>query len=164
MATPEPSAPPPQPPPETLALIFEWGRGALDRQLSAADALDAKMAQALAAGSILLGLPAAAGISGGAPAALLGCATAAYLGVAVLAVHALWVRRWRAPLSPSQAWRNYWSAEAEEIKWAIVADTSEAYEENESLLDGKRRTLRCALGALGAEAVLVSAAAIAAAL
>jgi hypothetical protein len=160
MAAPEPSSPPP----ETLAFIYDWGWGALDRQLAAADALDAKMAQALAAGSILLGLPAASGISGGATAAFLGCATAAFLVLAALAVHALWVRRWRAPLSPSQAWREYWADEAEAIRWTIVADTSEAYEENEGLLDSKRRSLRWALSALGAEAVLVGAAAIAAAL
>jgi hypothetical protein len=152
------------PSPDTLDFIFEWTRGALERQLASVDALDAKMAQALAAGSILLGLPAFSGISGSALVpVLLGLGVVAFLVLAIAAVQALWVLRFRAPMSPSQAWRKFWVDEVEAIKWAIVDDTSGAYEENECHLVRKRNALRAALIALGAEAVLVGAAVIAAA-
>jgi len=149
---------------ETLDFILDWGRGALERQLSAADALDAKMAQALAAGSILLGLAASSGADGVVIAVFLGLAALAFIVLAIAAVRALWLRRFRAPMAPSQAWRKYWTDEVTTIQWAIVDDTSAAYEENERHLDCKRNALRWALSALAAEAGLIGAAVIAAGL
>jgi hypothetical protein len=160
METPEPAGPAH----ETLDFILDWGRGALERQLSAADALDAKMAQALAAGSILLGLAASSGADGVVIAVFLGLAALAFIVLAIAAVRALWLRRFRAPMAPSQAWRKYWTDEVTTIQWAIVDDTSAAYEENERHLDCKRNALRWALSALAAEAGLIGAAVIAAGL
>ena len=160
MESPEQSGPAP----ETLDFILDWGRGSLELQLASAEALDSKMAQALAAGSILLGLPALSG----APdsiliAVLLGLAVVAFVSLAGCAVPALWARRFRGPMSPTQAWDGYWSDNVPTIKLAIVADTAEGYEENRCLLIRKRNALHGALAALGAEALLVGAALIVAA-
>jgi hypothetical protein len=153
-----------EPAPETLDFLADWGRSGLERQLAAADALDAKITQALAAGSILLGLPALAGAPDCALVALpLSGAVAAFGVLAFYAVRALWVRKFRTPLGPDLAWNTYRSYDLPAIKRVIAEDASEGYEENSGLIGQKAAALRWALPALGFEALFVGAAVIASA-
>ena len=111
MATVAPNA-------ETVEFIYDNSKGAPDLQFRAADALDSKLAQALGAASVVLGLAAVGGTHRN--VSLLTVAVLAYAVVAITALSALWTRPLRVPVSPTQLWRRYWNDDVPDIRHALV--------------------------------------------
>jgi hypothetical protein len=145
--------------PQTLDLLLDLGRAAPDAQLRAADALDAKLVQVFAAGTVLIGLPAIRGAPHhAASATLFAIAVCAFLVLAFYSIRALWTRRFRVLIAPDQLWYRFWDEPPEAIKHAVVADLASAYTENNAQLLRKRRELGRALVAVGVEAAAIGVA------
>jgi hypothetical protein len=146
-----------EPAPETLDFIFDFVRGAPERQLAAAEALDSKLFQLFAIGGVVIGLAA----TGNGNAGLLVAAGVAYTVLAISALYGLWVRQLRVSRHPDQLWNESWQESVADIKHAIIDDVSSSYVENRRHLVTKRWALRFALVATAAEVLLVVSALIA---
>jgi hypothetical protein len=147
-----------EPAPETLDFIFDFVRGAPERQLVAAEALDSKLFQLFAVGGVVIGLAATGNGNGG----LLAAAGAAYVALAISALYGLWIRQLRVSRHPDQLWNEFWQESVTDIKHAIIDDVSSGYAENRRHLAAKRWALRFALVAIAAEVIFVASALIAA--
>jgi hypothetical protein len=55
-------------------------------------------------------------------------------------------------MNPPQTRWNYWADDVADTKWALIEDTRSGDDENDATLFTKRKALRVALLALGAEA------------
>jgi hypothetical protein len=122
------------PAPETLDFIFDFVRGAPERQLVAAEALDSKLFQLFAIGGVIIGLAA----TGNGNAGLLVAAGVAYTVLAISALYGLWVRQLRVSRHPDQLWNEFWQECVADIKHAIIDDVSSSYVENRRHLVTKR--------------------------
>lgn len=145
--------------PDTLDFLFEYTRDAPAKQLLAADRLDGKIVQVFAAASVLLGL---AAVRGGhrtaAVTALLVVAVVAYLGVVIASVCAVGVRQYKANNHADELWRRFWRDDVRDIKHALVASTSAAYEDNRTTLGRKGFAVQVAILATGVEAMAIGVA------
>jgi hypothetical protein len=102
------------PAPETLDFIFDFVRGAPERQLVAAEALDSKLFQLFAIGGVVMGLAATSNGNAG----LLIAASVAYTVLAISALYGLWVRNLRVSRHPDQLWNEFWPECVADIKHA----------------------------------------------
>jgi hypothetical protein len=144
---------------DSLDLLFRLVEPAPSAQLKSVDALDAKVVQMFAAGSVLVGLAAVAGAHNGlAVSVCVAAAILAFLALAFQTVKALWLRRFRTTIAPDQLWRESWPESREAIKHAIVADIADGYAKNEERLNDKRQALGFALIALAVEATAIGVA------
>jgi len=82
----------------------------------------------------------------------------AFLVLAYNSVHALWGRRFRVQISPTQLWERYWNDSTESITHAFVADIASGYVENDARLQDKQHALGRALISVGVEAAAIGAA------
>jgi len=150
---------PSAPRPETLKVICAIAQTSPSEQLRAAEAVDSKIFQALAAGSVLIGLAAVqAGEHDDLKIAFLAAAVAAFLVLATLAIPTLWSRRFRIGMGPDQLWNDYWSNTPDQIRHAYVDDIVSGYQQNEKLLASKHKALRGILLALLAEVCAIASA------
>ncbi len=146
------------PKPETLRLLLELARGTPEAQIQANDAVDSKLFQSFAAGSIIIGLVGAGDIEESSlVTVLVSWAVAAFLVLAAAAIWALWSRRYRVPISSQQLWESYWNEEPDSVLHAFLDDLASGYEENERHLTDKHRALRVVLVALLIEAAAIGA-------
>jgi hypothetical protein len=143
--------------PEVVDFIFDQGRSATDRQLRDAEALDAKATQLFSAATVIVGL---GGFSQSASAAIFSTAVVVYVLVSLASVYALWLAQYRVTDSPAQLLERYWSEPLEETKYAMVVDMAGGFQENEHVLQRKRRRVIAALALTGVETALVAAAVI----
>ena len=145
--------------PETLDLLFELSRNAPDEQLKAADAVDSKIFQAFAAGSVLIGLAVVHDVNrDDLTLAFISAAVAAFGFLAAFAISALWSKRFRVGMSPNQLWNDFWPDATPLIKHAYVADLAEGYEVNSRHLASKHRALRVVLLSLLVQASAIGGA------
>ncbi len=144
---------------DTLDLLFDLTRHAPEAQLRDVESIDAKVVQVFAAGSVLIGLASLRGAHHQTAAGILfAAAVLAFLVVAYHVLSTLWTREFRALISPTQLWRDYWVDPPSAIKHAVLADIASGYAENDRLLQDKRRALRRALIGAGLEAVAIGVA------
>lgn len=145
-------------PAETLDFLFEYTRGAPQRQLVAMDALDTKAFALFSASAVVVGLagigvwssqelPLAAGI-------LFVLAVAAFVVVGLTVFDCVRLRRYRLSDRASVLWQEFWNDEVDDIKHALVSDIAEAYDINEAILRRKRLSLGPALIAVVVETAL----------
>lgn len=159
---------------ETAARMAEVAMETNRRQLETADALDQKAWQALAAGSLIIGLGVAGDVSGWGLVAPLG----AYIALAVTSLMCLQVRAYSVLPATWALWKDNWWRDRGDLDHAIVealiAGEREIPESEEwrppvtaegdcnaELLHEKAKALRIAIRSLAIETVaLVVAAAV----
>lgn len=118
-------------------------------------ASDAKTANALGAGAIVLGL-AGLGTVDDARALVLGLLLAALAAFAVLAALALW-QLWPSGYlitDDDTVWENQWTGARDDVMHALVVSAAEAFAHNHRLAEEKARRLCWALIALAVEVAL----------
>jgi hypothetical protein len=148
---------------ETLELIHEHTRGGPARQVAAAEAIDSKAVQVLAAASVVLGLGTfpATDLST-LSAALYALGAAAYLLAGRAALKILRTRSYRVVDGADQWWPSHRLAETAFVREQILNDLASANTENRRLLDEKGAPLDELLVATALEALLVAGAVVAA--
>ena len=150
---------------ETLDLLFELTRDAPQKQLDSVEALDGKVVQVFAAGSVVVGLTAMGNslktsmttLPSGYFTAIL-IAIVAYFVLAASAAVALWVRQFFVSWGADITWRDYWWATPRSIKHSLVESVANDYRKNRSLLVRKRWLVRVAISALAIESLAVGSA------
>lgn len=150
---------------EMLDLLFRLTSDAPQKQLDAVDALDNKVLQLFAAGSVVVGLTAvgtslkaaAIALPHGYYAAVL-VAVAAYFALSAAAIVALWVRRFSVSWAADVTWDTYWNSSAHEIKHSLIESCARDYRRNRPILTRKRWLVRLASCALAAESLAVGSA------
>lgn len=153
---------PPKLKPETLNLLLELARNTPSDQLKASDAVDSKIFQALATGSILIGLATVGDVDREhVTTVFVAGAVAAFFVLAVAAIRALWSRRYRVPISSQQLWERYWDDEPDVVRHAYLDDLAKGYNDNEANIASKHRAFRVVLIALLVEVAAIGAALIA---
>lgn len=147
-----------KPRPETLELLTDLARQGPSEQIKASDAVDTKIFQAFATGSILIGLVTLGDVDRGCVSIVfVSVAVAALAGLAIAAIWALWSRRFRVPISSHQLWMRYWNESPDDIRHAYLDDLASAYAENEAHIASKHRALRVVLILLLVEVAAISA-------
>lgn len=144
--------------PQTLDFIFSQAKDVPESQMRTAEAIDAKVVQIFAAGTVVIGLAAAGGIRGHASVGWLIAAAAAYLVALTGTLVALQSRSWRTNASPTTLWNDHWQDDLDELKWALVEDLADGYKENDDKLRAKMRAFKVVLSATGLESMLVAVA------
>ena len=107
------------------------------------------------------GLAAAGSLRHGAAAWLFGAALVVYLVVAGAAFLVLRTRDFRVVDAADRIWFQYYDAELQDVKHALVDGISSAYAKNAALLGSKGKALKCLVVATAAEVLLVGLAVIA---
>lgn len=147
---------------ETLNFLFDYTKGAPDKQLERVASLDGKMVQVFSAASVIIGLGGLSGHSGGvAGAVFIALAVVAYVFVGLFAVKHLRVRDFHRSLQADELWRHLWHHRVEDIKHSLVDDIARAYAHNKGIMDDKAATLQRARAAVAVEVVFVGCALVA---
>ena len=151
-----------QPLEATLELIYEHSRGGPARQLTSADAIDAKAVQVFAAASVVLGLGTfTTSHLNALSAAIYGAAAAAYLYAGAKAWMILRAQDFRVVDAADRWWPSHRLAETSYVREQMLDDLASAAKLNRRLLAEKAQPLNSLLVAIAVEAVLVAAAVIA---
>jgi hypothetical protein len=147
---------------ETLNFLFDYTRGAPERQLEGVASLDGKMVQVFSAASVIIGLGGLSSHSGGvAGAVFIALAVVAYVFVGLFAFKHLRVRDFRRSLQADELWRHLWHHGVEDIKHSLVDDIARAYTHNKGVIEDKAATLQYALVGVAVEVVFVGCALVA---
>lgn len=144
---------------ETLELLLEHTRGTPAEQVRLAAAFDAKLVQITAAGSVLIGLTAAAAPDDSdVPWWLVLAAVLPYLAIVVSTIYGLWVRKFEVADDPHTLWTTLYDVSPQDARHAIMERLAAGYLPNEGHLEAKRAALTVALCGIALEVVLVAAA------
>ena len=143
---------------ESLEFILEHIRDAPDKQIQAAEALDAKMIQIFVSASIVIGLAGLSGISLSTERwviwALIG-ALFAYIPLAVVTFVALGPKEMRRNIQADVLWPDYARYEVADIREVLAQDTSDAYAFNRRMLIGKSDAMKKTLTLAAIEVIFV---------
>lgn len=145
-------------PDETLDFILDWVRGAPDRQLRDAEALDSKPVPVFGAAAVVIGLTSVSEGRATLTAWLLVPAVVAFLVTAGFTFWAIRVQQFRVSDNANQLWYRYWSDPVTEIKHAILDDLARGFGDNEGILGRKRRAVLGAVAFAALQVFLVGAA------
>lgn len=143
------------PTPEVTARLADLAVATLDRHFNTCDTLDAKAWQALAAGSIVVGLAVAGQLTGW----QLAFVVPSYLTVIVGSLLCVRPRRFAVPASVKELWNDYWCLTLNDLNHCIVdtmaREDGEAH--NREALKHKTRWVKLALAGLALETLTVLA-------
>jgi hypothetical protein len=143
----------------TLRLLIEQTRATPAAQVQLGESLDGKTVQVAAAASVVVGFLAIAPQTGARlPWELVLSAVLAYVMVIVAAISGLWVRKFSHVDDPQELWTKLYDEQPLDAMHSIITSLSEAYPDNETLLENKRWALTAALVGIGLEVVFVAAA------
>ena len=148
--------------PERLDFLFTQVKDAPAAQLASQEALDTKLLQIFAVGSVVIGL---AGLAvretvdaEGAISGLLITSVVAYVALALVSLWQIWPRYFRVTCHADVLLKDYWDTDVADIKHALIADAATSYVHNGHLLRRKAWALAAGVAALAIEVVLVGAA------
>lgn len=164
-------------PPETLDFIFEYTKGAADKQLSDVVALDGKANNIFAVSSAVIalaGLTAAVtetttvssvgvattspGSAGAWVTSSLALALIAYGVVAIATLSAWRVRTFQGADFALKLWYEHWDEPVEQVKLMIVAGIPKIVKTNNALIDSKAKWISRAMVATAVEVLAVGSA------
>lgn len=144
--------------PGTLDFIYQATKDGPEYQKRDVDALDAKTIQIFAAASVIVGLTSLASNVGGVPTTILFIAAMmSYALCMYFTLTAIRVRDYFNVVHAEHLWPEYWNAQPQEIKHALVENIAEAYSRNQTSIEAKAQASQGAIYTAGIEALLVGA-------
>jgi hypothetical protein len=148
---------------DTVTLVYEHTKGGPARQVSEADAIDAKAFQAFAAASVILGFGTfAASHFHAVSASAYGAAIAAYVIAGRCAFVVVRARVYQVVDGADRWWPSHRLAYPDYVMEQMLDDLAAATKYNRVVLNAKGKPLNTLLIAIAAEAILVAVAVIAA--
>ena len=142
-----------------VEVFLDFVKGASERQVGAAEALDTKIVQIFGAASVVIGLAgfsSASGTTSASPAAvaLLSLGLLAYAATAYAAYTHLKPKPFYRP-DPDLLWQELWDLPVEDLRHSLVQRVVTDFEHNKPLLDAKANTISYALAFAAVEVGLV---------
>jgi hypothetical protein len=160
-----------EPNPETLDTILDWVKDLTERQARDAEYLNTKALQVFTAASVLIGF---AGFSNTTPpgsspggrnltvTALVVVGVVAYLAAAAVTFYSIRTLHLKVTRFGATLWEEHWTDDPVTLKVALLDAIGRASKENDAMLAPKGRALKIGLLLTSLEAVLVTAAVVAA--